>query len=173
MDVKKVKRTMKVGPKKDKTLYGLQWVNYGNVSSEALLQEVEAATTLSDSDAELLVTEFARVVIGYVANGHSVDLGVLGTLSPKITAKAVDSEKDCTAQTIGSIGVLYRSRKELADDAKAMSISMLSSSSSSPADGGNEGDDSGDGGGNDNGGNGDGGGETPGGGGAGGGDLEG
>ena len=40
MDVKKVKRTMKVGPKKDKTLYGLQWVNYGNVSSEALLQEV-------------------------------------------------------------------------------------------------------------------------------------
>ena len=152
MDVKKVKRTMKVGPKKDKTLYGLQWINYGNVSSEALLQEVEAATTLSDSDAELLVKEFANVVIGYVANGHSVDLGVLGTLSPKITAKAVDSEKDCTAQTIGSIGVLYRSRKELTDDAKAMSITMLSSSSASSADGGNDGDDSGNGGGDNGGG---------------------
>ncbi|MBQ8045027.1 MAG: hypothetical protein IJ269_01590 [Bacteroidales bacterium] len=143
MDVKKVKRTMKVGPKKDKTLYGLQWVNYGNVSSEALLQEVEAATTLSDSDADLLVKEFANVVIGYVANGHSVDLGVLGTLSPKITAKAVDSEKDCTAQTIGSIGVLYRSRKELTDDAKAMSITMLSSSSSSGSTDGGD-DDTGD-----------------------------
>lgn len=143
MDVKKVKRTMKVGPKKDKTLYGLQWVNYGNVSSEALLQEVEAATTLSDSDAELLVKEFANVVIGYVANGHSVDLGVLGTLSPKITAKAVDSEKDCTAQTISSIGVLYRSRQELADDAKAMSITMLSSSSSSGSTDGGD-DDTGD-----------------------------
>ena len=143
MDVKKVKRTMKVGPKKDKTLYGLQWINYGNVSSEALLQEVEAATTLSDSDAELLVKEFANVVIGYVANGHSVDLGVLGTLSPKITAKAVDSEKDCTAQTIGSIGVLYRSRKELTDDAKAMSITMLSSSSSSGSTDGGD-DDTGD-----------------------------
>lgn len=156
MDVKKVKRTMKVGPKKDKTLYGLQWVNYGNVGSEALLQEVEAATTLSDSDADLLVKEFARVVIGYVANGHNVDLGVLGTLSPKISAKAVDSEKDCTAQTIESIGVLYRSRQELADDAKAMSITMLSSSSSSGStDGGDEGNDEG----NDNGGgnNGDGG----------------
>ena len=143
MDVKKVKRTMKVGPKKDKTLYGLQWVNYGNVSSEALLQEVEAATTLSDSDADLLVKEFANVVIGYVANGHNVDLGVLGTLSPKITAKAVDSEKDCTAQTIGSIGVLYRSRKELTDDAKAMSITMLSSSSSSGSTDGGD-DDTGD-----------------------------
>lgn len=143
MDVKKVKRTMKVGPKKDKILYGLQWVNYGNVSSEALLQEVEAATTLSDSDAELLVKEFANVVIGYVANGHSVDLGVLGTLSPKISAKAVDSEKDCTAQTISSIGVLYRSRQELADDAKAMSITMLSSSSSSGSTDGGD-DDTGD-----------------------------
>ena len=155
MDVKKVKRTMKVGPKKGKTLYGLQWVNYGNVGSEALLQEVEAATTLSDSDADLLVKEFARVVIGYVANGHNVDLGVLGTLSPKISAKAVDSEKECTAQTISSIGVLYRSRQELADDAKAMSITMLSSSSSSATDGGDEGNDNG----NDNGGgnNGDGG----------------
>ena len=129
MDVKKVKRTMKVGPKKDKTLYGLQWVNYGNVSSEALLLEVEAATTLSDSDADLLVKEFARVVIGYVANGHNVDLGVLGTLSPKISAKAVDSEKDCTARTIEGIGVLYRSRQELNDEAKGMSINMLSSSS--------------------------------------------
>ena len=155
MDVKKVKRTMKVGPKKDKTLYGLQWVNYGNVGSEALLQEVEAATTLSDSDADLLVKEFARVVIGYVANGHNVDLGVLGTLSPKISTKAVDSEKDCTAQIISSIGVLYRSRQELADDANAMSITMLSSSSSSATDGGDEGNDNG----NDNGGgnNGDGG----------------
>ena len=122
---------------------------------EFLLQEVEAATTLSDSDADLLVKEFARVVIGYVANGHNVDLGVLGTLSPKISAKAVDSEKDCTAQTISSIGVLYRSRQELADDAKAMSITMLSSSSSSATDGGDEGNDNG----NDNGGgnNGDGG----------------
>ena len=143
MDVKKVKRTMKVGPKKGKTLYGLQWVNYGNVGSEALLQEVEAATTLSDSDADLLVKEFARVVIGYVANGHNVDLGVLGTLSPKISAKAVDSEKDCTAQTISSIGVLYRSRQELADDAKAMSITMLSSSSSSSSTDGGD-DDTGD-----------------------------
>lgn len=143
MDVKKVKRTMKVGPKKDKTLYGLQWVNYGNVGSEALLQEVEAATTLSDSDADLLVKEFARVVIGYVANGHNVDLGVLGTLSPKISAKAVDSEKDCTAQIISSIGVLYRSRQELADDAKAMSITMLSSSSSSGSTDGGD-DDTGD-----------------------------
>ena len=129
MDVKKVKKTMKVGPKKGKTLYGLQWVNYGNVSSSALLKEVESAGTFSDSDADALVKEFANVVIGYVANGHSVDLGVLGTLSPKLSAKAVDSEKDCTARTIDGIGVLYRSRQELNDEAKGMSINMLSSSS--------------------------------------------
>ena len=169
MDVKKVKRTMKVGPKKDKTLYGLQWINYGNVGSEALLQEVEAATTLSDSDADLLVKEFADVVIRYVANGHSVDLGVLGTLSPKISAKAVDSEKECTAQTIESIGVLYRARQDLIDEAKAMSITMLSSSSSGSST--NPDDDGGETGGDDDGGGSDSG--NTGGGSTGGGDLEG
>ena len=60
MDVKKVKKTMKVGPKKGKVLYGLQWVNYGNVSSSALLKEVESAGTFSDSDADALVKEFAN-----------------------------------------------------------------------------------------------------------------
>ena len=129
MDVKKVKKTMKVGPKKGKVLYGLQWVNYGNVSSSALLKEIESAGTFSDSDADALVKEFANVVIGYVANGHSVDLGVLGTLSPQLSAKAVDSEKDCTARTIDGIGVLYRSRQELNDEATGMSINMLRCSS--------------------------------------------
>ena len=146
MDVKKVKKTMKVGPKKGKVLYGLQWVNYGNVSSSALLKEVESASTFSDSDADALVKEFANVVIGYVANGHSVDLGVLGTLSPKLSAKAVDSEKECTARTIEGIGVLYRSRQELNDEAKGMSINMLSSSSKieeSDPEGGDDNDDTG------------------------------
>ena len=49
MDVKKVKKTMAVGPKKGKELYGLKWVNYGSLSSEALLEEVDAASTFSDA----------------------------------------------------------------------------------------------------------------------------
>ena len=136
---------MKVGPKKDVELYGLKWVNYGNLSSSALISEIEQLGTLSDSDAELIVRTFVDVITNYVANGHNVDLGVMGTIKPKISAKSVATEAECKASTIESIGILYRSRQELIDDAKKMSMRVISSSSSNtstpsdPGDGNNGG----------------------------------
>ena len=130
MDLQKIRKTRKVGPKKDVELYGLKWVNYGNLSSSALISEIEQLGTLSDSDAELIVRTFVDVITSYVANGHSVDLGVMGTIKPKITAKSVDTEAQCKASTIEGIGILYRSRQELIDDAKKMSMRVISTSSS-------------------------------------------
>lgn len=130
MDVKKVKKTMAVGPKKGKELYGLRWVNYGSLSSEVLLEEVDAASTFSDSDSEAILKEFVEVVMRRVANGHSVDLGVLGTLRPKITAKAVDTEAECTAETIQTVGLVYQASTKLSSDAKKMSVNVISISAS-------------------------------------------
>lgn len=130
MDVKKVKKTMAVGPKKGKELYGLRWVNYGSLSSEALLEEVDAASTFSDSDSEAILKEFVEVVMRRVANGHSVDLGVLGTLRPKITAKAVDTEAECTAETIQTVGLVYQASTKLSSDAKKMVVNVISISAS-------------------------------------------
>lgn len=130
MDVKKVKKTMAVGPKKGKELYGLKWVNYGSLSSEVLLEEVDAASTFSDSDSEAILKEFVEVVMRRVANGHSVDLGVLGTLRPKITAKAVDTEAECTAETIQTVGLVYQASTKLSSDAKKMSVNVISISAS-------------------------------------------
>ena len=135
MDLQKIKKIMKVGPKKDVELYGLKWVNYGNLSSSALISEIEQLGTLSDSDAELIVRTFVDVITNYVANGHNVDLGVMGTIKPKISAKSVATEAECKASTIESIGILYRSRQELIDDAKKMSMRVVSSSSSSNTEG--------------------------------------
>lgn len=126
MDVKKVKKIMKVGPKKDKELYGLRWINYGNVDNDILLEEIDDATTFSDSDCEAILKEFANVVMRRVANGHVVDLGVLGTLKPKITAKAVDTEKECTTDTIQNVGILYQPAVELTTDAKKISVNVIS-----------------------------------------------
>lgn len=125
MDVKKVKKTMAVGPKKGKELYGLKWVNYGSLSSEVLLEEVDAASTFSDSDSEAILKEFVEVVMRRVANGHSVDLGVLGTLRPKITAKAVDTEAECTAETIQTVGLVYQASTKLSSDAKKMVVNVI------------------------------------------------
>ena len=126
MDVKKVKKTMKVGPKKDKELYGLRWVNYGSVGNDVLLEEIDDATTFSDADCEAILKEFANVVMRRVANGHVVDLGVLGTLKPKITAKSVDTEKECTTGTIQNVGILYQPESSLISEAKNMSVNIIS-----------------------------------------------
>lgn len=117
---------MKVGPKKDKELYGLRWVNYGSVGNDVLLEEIDDATTFSDSDCETILKEFANVVMRRVANGHVVDLGVLGTLKPKITAKSVDTEKECTTGTIQNVGILYQPAVELTTDAKKIPINVIS-----------------------------------------------
>ena len=65
-----------------------------------------------------------------VANGHSVDLGVLGTLRPKISAKAVDTEAECTADTIQTVGLVYQASTKLSSDAKKMSVNVISISAS-------------------------------------------
>ncbi|MBQ8045121.1 MAG: hypothetical protein IJ269_02070 [Bacteroidales bacterium] len=140
MDVKKVKKTMKVGPKKDKELYGLRWVNYGSVGNDVLLEEIDDATTFSDSDCETILKEFANVVMRRVANGHVVDLGVLGTLKPKITAKSVDTEKECTTGTIQNIGILYQPAVELTTDAKKIPINVISIAPTAIDDDNTEGD---------------------------------
>ncbi|MBR3938642.1 MAG: hypothetical protein IKJ67_01530 [Bacteroidales bacterium] len=157
MDVKKVKKIMKVGPKKDKELYGLRWINYGNVDNDILLEEIDDATTFSDSDCEAILKEFANVVMRRVANGHVVDLGVLGTLRPKITAKAVDTEEECVASTIQNVGILYQPAVELTTDAKKISVNVINigptaeddsptEPDTEPDDSGNGGDNTGDGG---------------------------
>lgn len=140
MDVKKVKKTMKVGPKKDKELYGLRWVNYGSVGNDVLLEEIDDATTFSDSDCETILKEFANVVMRRVANGHVVDLGVLGTLKPKITAKSVDTEKECTTGTIQNVGILYQPAVELTTDAKKIPINVISIAPTAIDDDNTEGD---------------------------------
>jgi hypothetical protein len=107
-----------------------------------------------------IIKEFGRVTAGLLAQGYIIDMGDLGTIRPTLSAKSVDSEKECTAETIRSRGILYKSRGDFADEIKGISLSItnLGGSSGSPADD-DDGDDNTTGGG------------TPGGGSSGGDDL--
>ena len=55
-----------------------------------------------------------------------MDLGVLGTLKPKITAKSVDTKKECTTGTIQNVGILYQPESSLISEAKNMSVNIIS-----------------------------------------------
>ena len=116
-----------MGPKKGKELYTIRRVNIGNCSFSYLLKRIEASSTFSDADAELILKTFSDVVEEKLSSGTPVDLGPLGTLRPKITAKSVDTKEQCTAKTITSKGITYHPRAELTQALKGISRRVINS----------------------------------------------
>ena len=125
MKMQVIQQTMTVGPKKGQTLYGLKPESRTRVHSEVLLDEIRSASTFSEADSIAIFREFAQVVMEQVANGRSCDLGDLGTIRPKFSAKAVDTKEECNAKTISGLGILYRSRAELANEVKQIPMQMV------------------------------------------------
>lgn len=143
MQLQKIKTTLKVGPRKEQTLYGLKAVSRPNVHSETLLAEISSASTFSAADAISIFREFARVVVDQVAAGHTVDMGELGLLRPTLSAKAVNSREECNVRSIRRLGIHYSPRAALTAAAKSIPLSVVSPStgagSSSTGTGGNTG----------------------------------
>ena len=92
-----------------------------------MLKRIEKSTTFSDADAELILKTFSDVVEEKLSSGTPVDLGPLGTLRPKITAKSVDTKEQCTAKTITSKGITYHPRAELTQALKGISRRVINS----------------------------------------------
>jgi predicted histone-like DNA-binding protein len=118
---------MAMGPKKGQKQYTIRRVNYGDVTYEALLDEVEAASPFSGADVEVMMKMFGKIVEEKLSCGVPVDLGPLGTLRPKITAKSVATKEQCTAKTITSKGITYHPRTELTQALKGMTRRVINS----------------------------------------------
>ena len=127
MDLQIVWLKMAIGAKKGQKQYTIHRVNYGNTTHEAILEGVQAASTFSAADSELIIRHFADVVEEKLSSGHPVDLGPLGTLHPKITAKSVDTKEQCTAKTITNKGITYYPRTELTEALSKMSLRVINS----------------------------------------------
>ena len=127
MDMQIVWLKMAMGPKKGQKQYTIHRVNYGNTTHEAILEGVQAASTFSAADSELIIRHFADVVEEKLSSGHPVNLGPLGTLHPKITAKSVDTKEQCTAKTITNKGITYYPRAELTEALSKMSLRVINS----------------------------------------------
>ena len=125
MDMQVVKTKMGVGPKKGQIQYTLKRVSYADVTSEALLDEIKSASTFSPADAKSMLGNFVDVVKEDLLEGRIVDLGVLGSLMPKISVKSVDTRKECDLSTIKSVGIQYTPATELTSDAKKISMQVI------------------------------------------------
>ena len=178
MNLQKVIMKVPFGEDKGQLKYTLKHVNYGNVSYRTILEEISDGSTFSVGDADAVLKNFFEMVVDQVADGHTVEMGELGTLKPKIQAKCVDTRNECTASTIKRVGMQYTPSMTLEAEAKAMSMRVVyfgASAFDEVLPDGSEPDDGDDtpGQGDNDSGSTEPGGNTPGGGSQGGGDLEG
>ena len=125
MDMQVVKTKMGVGPKKGQIQYTVKRVSYADITSEAILDEIKDASTFSPADAKSMLGNFINLVKNDLLEGRIVDLGVLGSLMPKISVKSVDTKKECDLSTIKSVGIQYTPATELTSDAKKISMQVI------------------------------------------------
>ena len=125
MDMQVVKTKMGVGPKKGQIQYTVKRVSYADITSDAILDEIKDASTFSPADAKSMLGNFINLVKNDLLEGRIVDLGVLGSLMPKISVKSVDTRKECDLSTIKSVGIQYVPATELSSDAKKISMQVI------------------------------------------------
>ena len=127
MEIYIVHKKLTVGPHKGKRCFTLSRGPRRNIASGNLLEGIENATTLSFADGEMIFRSLVEVVTEKVSQGHSVDLGPLGTIKPTIKATSVKNRKDCNSKTITNRGVQFIARAELNERLKNMSLRVKNS----------------------------------------------
>lgn len=109
----KVSKVMAVGAKKGKTLYGPRVYNQGTKTCRELAKDISASSTMSPGDANLIDTAFGEMVTRYLLQGYIVELGALGNIRPKFDSKTVDTLEECNADSIRRISVQFKAGAEL------------------------------------------------------------
>lgn len=95
-----------------KKIYTPTLSSTGIVSSKSLANQIAVESTISDNEANRFIAGFAMIVNQALASGFLVKLDKLSTITPKMTAKAVDNPDEVTANTITNKSIDFRQSVE-------------------------------------------------------------
>lgn len=82
-------------------------VNAGKVSIDQLAKEIADDTSLGKGDIKSVLIHLADLTMRYVTMGFSVDLGDLGTLTPRLSAESLPLGEKYTAQHIRKVNARF------------------------------------------------------------------
>ena len=88
-------------------------VNLGKVTIHQLAKEIADITSLGRGDVASVLTHLSELAIRYATLGFSIDLGDLGTLTPRLSAKALPLEEKYTPDAIRSLRLRFTPSKEM------------------------------------------------------------
>lgn len=97
-------------------------VNLGKVTLSQLAREIADITSLGRGDVESVLTHLSEIAIRYATMGYSVSLGDLGTLTPRISAKALPTDAKYTADNIRKVNVRYNPSLDMKEKLRAVTF---------------------------------------------------
>lgn len=97
-------------------------VNLGKVTLQQLAKEIADITSLGRGDVESVLTHLSEIAIRYATMGYSVSLGDLGTLTPRLSAKAVPTGEHYTADNIRKVNVRYTPSLDMKERLRAVTF---------------------------------------------------
>lgn len=97
-------------------------VNLGKVTLSQLAREIADITSLGRGDVESVLTHLSEIAIRYSTMGYSVSLGDLGTLTPRLSAKAVPTGDKYTADNIRKVNVRYTPSLDMKERLRAVTF---------------------------------------------------
>ena len=108
----KERKTMTKDGKREPRQIATQ-VNLGKVTIHQLAKEIADITSLGRGDVASVLTHLSELAIRYATLGFSIDLGDLGTLTPRLSAKALPLEEKYTPDAIRSLRLRFTPSKEM------------------------------------------------------------
>lgn len=97
-------------------------VNLGKVTLQQLAKEIADITSLGRGDVESVLTHLSEIAIRYATMGYSVSLGDLGTLTPRLSAKAIPTTDKYTADNIRKVNVRYTPSLDMKEKLRAVTF---------------------------------------------------
>ena len=88
-------------------------MNLGKVTIHQLAKEIADITSLGRGDVTSVLTHLSELAIRYATLGFSVDLGDLGTLTPRLSAKALPLTEKYTPDAIRQVRLRFTPSKEM------------------------------------------------------------
>lgn len=97
-------------------------VNLGKVTLSQLAREIADITSLGRGDVSSVLTHLSEIAIRYAKMGYSVQLGDLGTLTPRLSAKAIPTGDKYTTEHIRKVNVRYTPSLEMKEQLRGVTF---------------------------------------------------
>lgn len=109
---KKIQKGNPSKPEEPKKWY-ISVKSLGQISEKDVAKEIADETTLNPKEAEMAISQFQKVLLRYLLNGYTVQLGDWGSFRLTVSSIGTDTEKEAVPTNVKSVNLRFQPGKEV------------------------------------------------------------